>query len=369
MNMILFAIMFMAVMVLLDLYIYRRFLTKIFIRHLLLVKVFIITLFMLQIIFVLIARFNLLNIALGFYYLFSLAIGITFMLFVMGLIYDLSLLLSKRVPFDQSRRQSIKMMFDITMLITTFSYMFNAIYNGLKKPYINRVAITIENLHDLKIAQLSDMHIGQFLQKEFVKWCVDAINREKVDMVVITGDLLDGDIDTLITELLPLKQLKSRYGTFYVNGNHEYYHGASRIMHALRSLDITVLDDTSVTIENRFNVIGLNDLAALRFQDPPLDIEKAFSNVDSSLPSIVLAHQPKMTQLLQHKSYDLMLSGHTHGGQIFPFGFLVLLQQPYLAGLYRVDQSKQIFVSRGTGFWGPPVRFLAPSEISVLTIV
>ena len=139
----------------------------------------------------------------------------------------------------------------------------------------------------------------------------------------------------------------------------------------MRELGITVLLNESCRIGDAsaaFNLVGINDLVSRRFGRMPYDIDAAFAEVDPALPTVVLAHQPKTVQLTGKKAYDLMLSGHTHGGQIFPFGFLVMLNQSYLAGRYDIDERKQIFVSRGAGYWGPPVRVLAPSEISLLTL-
>ncbi len=368
MHIYIFAISFISVMFLLDLYIYKRFLKPLAKKH---HKLFLAVPFLLgimQLSYVAVARVEIVSVPLIFYYLFSLSIGITFILFVVALIYDITLTFSKKIPFDENRRKSIRIIFDITMIIAAFSYLFEAIKGGVKKPLINSVDIEIKNLDNLRIAQLSDMHIGQILQTAFVRECVDSINALHVDMVVITGDLIDGDINEIIEFLQPLKELQSKYGTFYINGNHEYYHGAQAIMDRVKELHIAVLSDESLIIDNRFNLVGLNDLSSLRFDAPRMDIDKAFSKVDKNLATIVLAHQPKMTTLLEDRKYDLMLSGHTHGGQIFPFGFLVMLDQVYLAGLYSVDKAKQIFVSRGTGFWGPPVRILAPSEISLLNI-
>ena len=369
MNIWLFSAIFALVMAFLDYYIYRRFLHVALPKFSKLSLTFVALLFLSQMSYIATSRLELVSLPLLFYYLFSLSIGISFILFVVALFYDLSLSLSRKIAFDKSRRKSLKIIFDVTMLVAAFSYLFAAIAGGLKKPFLHKVSLKVEGLEGLKIAQLSDMHIGPILQKAFVQECVECINALHVDMVVITGDLLDGNIDTILEYLQPLNALKSRYGTFYVNGNHEYYHGAEHIMQKLSTLDLTVLSDESLIIDGRFNLVGLNDLASLRFgAQPLLDIDRAFKEVKHELPTIVLAHQPKMVEMLENEPYNLMLSGHTHGGQIFPFGFLVMLAQKYLAGLYQIDKNRQIFVSRGTGYWGPPVRFLAPSEIVVITL-
>ncbi len=143
------------------------------------------------------------------------------------------------------------------------------------------------------------------------------------------------------------------------------------ILRSVQSLGIIPLANQAVRIGNQgktFNLIGLNDLTGLRFGVRPPDVETAYRMADQSKPTIVLSHQPKSIGLLGTNRCDLMLSGHTHGGQTFPFGMLVKLDQPYLAGLHEFLPGKQIFVSRGTGYWGPPLRVLAPSEISRIVI-
>ncbi|MBU1643453.1 metallophosphoesterase, partial [bacterium] len=183
--------------------------------------------------------------------------------------------------------------------------------------------------------------------------------------------LLDRKIETAKEELSPLKELQTKYGTYFILGNHEYFHGAQDIADYMPELNIRPLLNDSVIIgsgANAFNLVGLNDLISLRMHILPVDTDKAFEKVNKNLPTILLSHQPKSIEIVTGKEYDLMISGHTHGGQIFPFGFLVMLQQPFLAGLHAIDAARQIFVSRGAGYWGPPVRVFAPSEISVLTI-
>jgi len=187
-------------------------------------------------------------------------------------------------------------------------------------------------------------------------------------MVVITGDLCDLPPEKISRDLEPLKTLKAP--AYFVTGNHEYFHGVEAILTKLESLGIKPLTNKSTLFGNKegsFNLVGLNDLAGERFGAPP-DVEAAYSGVDSSKATIVLSHQPKSISLVKERRCDLMLSGHTHGGQIFPFGLLVMLDQPYLVGLHQHSPDQQIFVSRGTGYWGPPLRVLAPSEISRIVI-
>ena len=373
MRFLLFGTAFIGVLALMNRYVYKRFFCVSHFKIKRPGKIFLLSLFLVQIFFVIETIFNFFVNAQLFYYLLSLSVGITLVLFFTTLLYDLLHTSAKFVPFDKGRRKFIKIAFDATMIILALSYLLSGLIGGLKKPAMNHKKIKIKNFpfEDFKIVQLSDLHVGLTFTEAFVKECVERINAQKPDMVVITGDLVDLKIEKIKHKLEPLRDLQSRYGTFYVLGNHEYYHGAASIVKHLRTLGIApLLNENTLIGQNgkKFNLVGINDLISKRMNTMPYDIDQAFKGVDNSKCTIVLAHQPKTVAIVQHMQYDLMISGHTHGGQIFPFGLLVIIDQPYLAGLYQVDKKKQIFVSRGAGYWGPPVRVLAPSEISVLHI-
>jgi predicted MPP superfamily phosphohydrolase len=223
--------------------------------------------------------------------------------------------------------------------------------------------------NEFTIVQLSDLHIGRTLKRDFVEWIVSRTNAIGPDIVVITGDLFDLPPEKISDDLEPLKTLEAP--TYFVTGNHEYYHGVGPILEKVKSLGIKPLTNKSVLFANKkgnFNLVGLNDLTGRLFGTEPPDAEAAYGGVDESKPTIVLSHQPKSISLVEDRRCDLMLSGHTHGGQIFPFGLLVMLDQPYLEGLHEFATGKQLYVSRGAGYWGPPLRVLAPSEISRIII-
>lgn len=301
----------------------------------------------------------------------SAFVGFTFMLFVVALVYDLSITASSKVPFNLERRKALKIIFDITMLIAAMSYLLRGFAQGIKKPAVNHVDVRIKDfpIDGYCIVQISDVHVGRTIKEDFIKSLVEQANSLKPDIIVITGDLVDLPVDRIKVDLEPLKNLKAP--TFFVLGNHEYFHGPEPILKHLESLGIRPLLNESVTIgdkNNSFNLVGINDISGERFDELHPDIESAYNNVDIDKPCVVLAHQPKFIGRMSKHRCDLMLSGHTHGGQIFPFGLLVMIDQPYLAGLYKHNAQQQIFVSRGTGYWGPPLRILAPSEISRLVI-
>ncbi|MDX1296095.1 MAG: metallophosphoesterase [Sulfurimonadaceae bacterium] len=368
-----FYLIFLGVMGLLNVYVYRRLFKQLHFNLDRIGLVLLSLLFVLQIAFALEIRTHFLPDSPQLYYILSMSVGITTILFFVTIFYDLLHTVSRRIPYDESRRYFIKVIFDVTMLVLAASYLLNGIFGGLRRPVMNDVRVSIKGFgyDNFRIAQLSDIHIGRTIGADFVRECVDRINAQKPDLVVLTGDIVDLPVDMIKEALFELTKLESTYGTYFIMGNHEYFRGPEAVVKHIRELGITVLLNESVIVgeaESAFNLVGINDLVSKRIGTMPYDIEAAFEEVDSALPTIVLAHQPKTVEITLHKEFDLMLSGHTHGGQIFPFGFLVMLNQPYLAGLYDIDAKKQIFVSRGTGYWGPPVRVLAPSEISLLNI-
>ena len=371
MQFLIFSSIFLLVMALMNLYTWRRFLRQIShakARYLIIIPI------------VLMAGdvFFILDIATGvipdspaLYFITSSFVGITFMLFVVAVMYDLTITVSKRVPVDKSRRRALKLMFDVTMLVAAFAYLLRGFSQGIKFPYLNRVRVKIKDfpINNFNLVQLTDLHVGRTIKRDFIEKLVAKTNQLKPDMVVITGDLVDLPISHIEYDLYPLKDLNAP--TYFILGNHEYFHGVGEAVEYVKQLGITPLLNEHVVVGNgdkQFNLVGLNDVTGQRAGFYPPDTAKAFNGVDQNKACIVLAHQPRMISEMDGCRCDLMLSGHTHGGQIFPFGLLVMTAQPYLAGLHTHTTDKQIFVSRGTGYWGPPLRFLAPSEISQLII-
>lgn len=371
MQFLLFASIFLLAMALMNVYIWRRFLRLI--SH---AKVH--YLIIIPILLMVGDAFFILDVATGvipdspaLYYISSSFVGVTFMLFVVAVIYDLSITVSKRVPVDQSRRRMLKLVFDVTMLVAAFSYLLRGFSQGVQFPGLNKVQVKIKDfpLEHFNLVQLTDIHVGRTIKRDFVERLVAETNALKPDMVVITGDLVDLPISHIEYDLYPLKDLNAP--TYFILGNHEYFHGIGEALAYIKELGIIPLLNEHVVIgegEQQFNLVGLNDVTGLRTGFFPPDKDKAFDGADQSKACIVLAHQPRMISEMDGYRCDLMLSGHTHGGQIFPFGLLVMAAQPYLAGLHAHSPAQQIFVSRGTGYWGPPLRFLAPSEISQLII-
>ncbi|MEK7706207.1 MAG: metallophosphoesterase [Myxococcota bacterium] len=226
-------------------------------------------------------------------------------------------------------------------------------------------------LAGLRIVQLSDLHLGPTIDGEFLADIVRRTNELQPDIIAITGDLVDDSVPALRDAVASLAQLRARYGVYFVTGNHEYYVGVEGWLVELRRLGIRVLRNERVRVGEgaaSFDVAGVDDWSAHQFGNGHgADLAKALAGRDANVPVVLLAHQPRAIHEAAARGVDLQLSGHTHGGQIWPFGYLVKLTQPYLDGLHQHGESA-IYVSRGTGYWGPPMRLGGRSEISVLEL-
>ncbi|MCK4875548.1 MAG: metallophosphoesterase, partial [Sulfurimonas sp.] len=309
------------------------------------------------------------NIPNWLYFIFSIPIGILFLLFCTTLVYDISRVLLSLTPISESRRKFLKKSLDISSLALASTLSLRSLYEA-KFVKLERITIKVKNLKkSYKIVQLSDLHIGGLIDNEFIKDIVKRANVLNPDLVVITGDLVDTDIDYLKESLEEFKALNSKYGTYFIVGNHEYYHGITKIIKKVKSLGMRVLENENTYIGEQnegFNLAGVYDLTGYRTKTYIPDLQKALLGKKES-PTILLAHQPKYIEEVGD-DVDLILSGHTHGGQLYPFKFLVKLQQPYVSGLHQHNENLQIYVNKGTGFWGPPMRLGASSEITEITI-
>lgn len=218
-----------------------------------------------------------------------------------------------------------------------------------------------------RIVQISDVHIGPTLRRDWLARIVARINELEADAIVITGDLVDGSVSALAEHVAPLAELRAREGVFFVTGNHEYYSGALEWVAHLTTLGIRVLRNERVALDG-FDLAGVDDYSAHEFgHGHGADYEKALGGRDPGRALVLLAHQPRAVAEAARHGVELVLSGHTHGGQLFPWNLVVPLQQPYVAGLHQ-HEGTLIYVSRGTGFWGPPMRVGAPAEITQLEL-
>ncbi|TGK47977.1 metallophosphoesterase [Leptospira kanakyensis] len=248
-------------------------------------------------------------------------------------------------------------------------------YNAHVRLRYKRVKIPVKDLHpdlrEFKIVQISDVHIGSTIKEKFLRRVVSKINSQTPDVVVITGDLVDGPAATLKHHLKPLADIKSKYGTFYVTGNHEYYSGVLSWLPEIEKLGIHILLNANQTLavgNAKLLMAGVTDLTAgSMIKSHQTDPKRAMEGGESCDYKILLAHQPNSIYEANKVGFDLQISGHTHGGQFFPGNILIYFAQKFVSGLHRYKNT-QIYVSRGTGYWGPPFRLGAPSEISVLEL-
>ncbi len=229
-----------------------------------------------------------------------------------------------------------------------------------------------QGLERFRIVQLSDIHVGPTIRKPTVERIVERVNKLDADMVVITGDLIDGYLKYRREDAEPLLDLKSRYGTYYCSGNHEYYWDPHNWFEWLEEGGVTVLHNEHALIERdgaRLLMAGCTDYTAGRYiEEHATDPKGALEGAPEHDISILLAHQPPSIHEAAEAGYDLQLSGHTHGGQFWPWIYVVGVVHPFSVGLGRQDDT-WIYVSRGTGYWGPPMRLGAPSEITCVELV
>lgn len=228
-------------------------------------------------------------------------------------------------------------------------------------------------LQGFTIAQISDVHIGPTIKRDFLRGIVETVNSLDVDLVAITGDLVDGSVEQLGVHVEPLSRLRARHGAYFVTGNHEYYSGAGAWIAELRRLGLHVLLNEHVVLSHggaQLVIAGVTDYSAHRF-DPAQhsDPQAALAGAPPGLrPRVLLAHQPRTAPAAADAGFDLQLSGHTHGGQFWPWNLFVRLQQPFTAGLHRLGEL-WVYTSRGSGYWGPPKRLGVPSEIARVRLV
>ncbi|WP_176157678.1 metallophosphoesterase [Burkholderia multivorans] len=227
-------------------------------------------------------------------------------------------------------------------------------------------------LDGLKIVQLSDIHVGPTIKRPYVERIVRAVNALDADLVVVTGDVVDGSVPRLRDHTAPLARMQSRHGSFLVTGNHEYYAGAHAWIDEFRRIGLTVLLNEHVLIEHggaRLVLAGVTDFTAGGF-DPAhrSDPARALAGAPAEVGTrILLAHQPRSAEQASRAGFSVQLSGHTHGGQFLPWPPFVRLQQPVIGGLARFGDM-WLYTSRGTGYWGPPNRFGVPSEITLIRL-
>lgn len=242
-------------------------------------------------------------------------------------------------------------------------------YGVLRGPRVKRVTVPLAKLprsaHGFRIAVVSDIHLGPILGRAHTQRIVDTINRTQPDLIAVVGDLVDGTVADLGPAAEPLAGLTARHGAFFVTGNHEYFSGAAQWVDHVKELGLHPLENARVETAG-FDLAGVNDIAGESEGQGP-DFERALGDRDRARASVLLAHQPVVIDDAVAYGVDLQLSGHTHGGQLWPGNYLAELANPTVAGLERYGDT-QLYVSRGAGAWGPPVRVGAPSDITVVQL-
>jgi len=246
-----------------------------------------------------------------------------------------------------------------------------ALRNGIRRPRVREVKVALPRLpaaaHGMTLVQLTDIHLGPTIGRAFIEDLVTRTNALAPDVVCITGDLVDASVEELRDAVAPLARLEARHGVFFVTGNHEYYSGVLEWMVELERLGVRVLRNAHVRIgdgDSGFDLAGIDDYSAHGFvpgHGP--DLRRALDGRDAARALVLMAHQPRAVWEAAELGVGLQLSGHTHGGQIFPFNYLVKLQQPFIRGLHRVRDTF-LYVSCGTGYWGPPMRLGTEGEIT-----
>jgi len=279
-------------------------------------------------------------------------------------------------PYDASRRQFLINSLNFGIIGTSGILSGYGLYEARRKPILEEIEIAIPNLppdlHDFRIVQFTDVHAGPTIRRGFVESIVNQINLLQPDLIVCTGDMVDGSVPELSREVEPVRDLYASHGVYFVTGNHDYYSGAEPWIDELQRFGMKVLLNEHRLLHHKNGKLilaGVNDYTASQFiREHTSDPSKALQGAGTADLKILLAHQPRNIFEAAASGYDLQISGHTHGGQYVPWNYFVRLTQPYISGLHR-HENTWIYVSRGTGYWGPPLRLGAPSEVTLLRLV
>jgi len=304
------------------------------------------------------------------------AMGFFSSLFVFTVLRDLILAMARLLlPASQTAAwttSSALYTLGLTALVTMVGFII-----ARRPPRVSEVTVPIRNLppslNGFSIVQVSDIHVGSTIKRGFVAGIVRRVNELKPDVIAVTGDLVDGSVPRLARHTAPLADLSARYGAFFVTGNHEYYSGERAWTDEIRRLGLRVLKNEHVVLQHNGGSLvlaGVTDYSAHHF-DPAQRSDPAAALRDAPRDAgakILLAHQPSSAAAAEKAGFDLQLSGHTHGGQFWPWNFFVRYFQPFTRGLNRLN-TLLVYVNRGTGYWGPPNRFGVTSEITRIRLV
>jgi len=306
---------------------------------------------------------------------FSFVIAVVFLRDITVLIIKIVSKTWKPQVFDQSRRAFLGNGVNYSIIGASALLTGYGFYEARRQPDLQMETIYLPKLplefEGYRIAQFSDLHVGPTIKRTFTESVVRQINDLKPDMIVFTGDLVDGTVTGLKNDVAPLSALSARDGIFFVTGNHEYYSGAlSWIEEVIRLGMHVLLDEHTIINKGKDHILlaGVTDYTASGIiPDHVSDPHKAILGAPDTAVKILLAHQPKNIYQAAAADFDLQLSGHTHGGQYLPWRYMVTLSQPYVVGLNK-HKNTWIYVNKGTGYWGPPLRLGVPSEVTLITL-
>jgi predicted MPP superfamily phosphohydrolase len=298
-------------------------------------------------------------------------LGFALYLFLLAALGDAGRLIARLVgafPDDPGRRLALARALAVVVGAGAAVIGLGGLANVARGFEVRRVRVPLARLprsaSGYCIVQLTDVHVGPTLGKAFVERMVRETNALAPDLIAITGDLVDGTVTQLRELVEPLGELRARDGVYFVTGNHEYYSGADEWIAHLATLGIRVLRNERIPIRDAFDLAGVDDTSAHRMlAHHGQDVTKALAGRDRARAVVLLAHQPKAITEARRSDVDLQLSGHVHGGQLVPFNWLARLDQPFIAGLHRVGAT-WIYVSMGTGYWGPPMRVGSRAELT-----
>lgn len=276
-------------------------------------------------------------------------------------------------PVDAGRRRLLRRAAAVAAGVAALGISGYGVQRAYAPPRVTRLVVPLSRLDPradgLRVAVIADLHLGPLYGARQVERVVDTVNALEPDLVALVGDLASSEAGRVREAAAPLRAMRSRYGAFFVTGNHEYYQGLEEWLEAAGDLGLRVLRNQRVEIAHRGGAIdlaGVNDREGSNYDDPP-DYAAALGDRDPSRPVLLLAHQPVQVHRAAAYGVDLQLSGHTHGGQIYPFDLLVRLDQPTVSGLAEIDGTL-VYVTDGAGFWGPPMRVGADPEVTLLEL-
>jgi uncharacterized protein len=277
------------------------------------------------------------------------------------------------LPSDPQRRLFLSRMIAVSVGAASGLIGLGGLANVARGFEVRRIRVPLAKLpksaSGYSIVQITDVHVGPTIGRSFVEGVVRETNALEPDMIVITGDLVDGSVAELRELVEPLRGLRAKDGVFFVTGNHEYYSGADAWIAHLTTLGIRVLRNERVDVRGIFDLAGVDDASSARMlPHHGQDVAGALEGRDPSRAIVLLAHQPKALSDARRGDVDLQLSGHVHGGQLVPFNWLARIDQPLIAGLYHLGNT-WVYVSTGTGYWGPPMRVGPGAEITRIELV